>query len=111
MDNTLNMVKTVRTGGGLASADQHEFRLINGGNTALMMIYHPIPYDLTPYNVTGGQGWIMENTIQEVDTRTFQVLFEWSASDHVDPSEAYILPNTTDVSGDGKTKTTPWDYL
>ena len=76
-----------------------------------MTIYQSLQYDLTPFNVTGGQGWILNCFFQEVETQTSKVLFQWSALDHVNPSLSYILPNTTDVSGTGETKDSPWDYL
>lgn len=101
----------VSTGNGLPPSDQHEFNLLSTGETALMTIYQSLQYDLTAYNVTGGQGWILNCLFQEVETQTSKVLFQWSALDHVDPSLSYILPNTTDVSGTGETKDSPWDYL
>ena len=111
LDNTLTTVKTVQTGGGRPPADQHEFNVINGGKSALMTIFRPVPYDLTAYNITGGQGFIVEGIMQEVDTGSGQVLFEWRSLAHVDPSAGYVLPNTTDISGDGLSMSTAWDYL
>ena len=111
MDDSFSSVKSVRAGGGMAAADLHEFNVINKGKSALMTVFRPLPYDLTSFNVSNGQGFIMENIMQEVDTKSSEVLFEWSALNHVDPSAGYVLPNTTDVSGDGKTPSTPWDYL
>ena len=92
-------------------SDQHEFNIDPTGKKALMTIYNQQPYDLSAYNITGGQGWILQGVFQEVDTETNEVLFEWKSLDHVDPSAGYVLPNTTDVSGDGQTKDTAWDYL
>jgi hypothetical protein len=111
MDNTFNIVKTVQTGGGLPPADQHDFNTLETGATALITVYHQLQYDLSAYNITGGQGWIMEGVFQEVDTMTEEVMFEWHSLDFVDPAASYVLPNTTDVSGDGLTKDTAWDYL
>ena len=111
MDTSLTVVQSVQTGGGLPPADQHEFLTLNNGETALMTIYHPLQYDLSAYNITSGQGWIMEGVFQEVNTVTSEVLFEWHSLDFVDPSASFVLPNTTDVSGDGLTKDTAWDYL
>ncbi|MCJ1373344.1 hypothetical protein MMC20_004572 [Loxospora ochrophaea] len=53
----------------------------------------------------------MEGIFQEVDVQTQAVLFEWHSLDHVDPSLSYILPKTTEVSGDGVTKNTAYDYF
>ncbi|MCJ1479680.1 hypothetical protein MMC13_008366 [Lambiella insularis] len=111
MDNTFTIVKSVQTGGGLPPADQHDFNTINGGAQALMTIFHPLQYDLSAYNISNGQGFIMEGAFQEVDTLTSKVLFEWRSLDFVDPSASYVLPNTTDVSGDGLTKNSAWDYF
>ena len=111
LDSTFSIIKTVHSGGPWPPADQHEFNLINGGETALMTIYAPLQYDLSSFNITTGQGWIMEGIFQEVDVQTQAVLFEWHSLDHVDPSLSYILPKTTEVSGDGVTKNTAYDYL
>ena len=111
MDSSFHIVNSVQTGGGLPPADQHEFHTLNGGKTALMTIFHQRQYDLSAFNVTNGVGWIMEGVFQEVDTMTSEVLFEWRSLDFVDPSAGFVPPNTTDVSGDGLTKDTAWDYL
>ena len=112
MDNSYDVVRSVQSGGGLAAADQHEFNTDpSKGKTALMTIYSPIQYDLTKYSVTGNQGWILQSYFQEVDVDTSDVLFQWASLDYVPPSASYILPETTDVAGDGATKDTAWDYL
>ena len=54
----------------------------------------------------------MKGVFQEVNTVTSEVVFEWHYSlEFVDPSATFVLPNTTDVSGDGLTQDTAWDYL
>jgi len=111
MDNTYTVVNTVRTGVGQTSADLHEFNVINGGESALMTIYMPVHHDLSAYGITTGQGWILEGSFQEVNTTTREVLFDWRSLDHVDPSLSYVIVNSTEVSGDGLTKDTAWDYL
>jgi hypothetical protein len=64
--------------------DKHEFHIIDE-KTALIQIYHPIPYDLTPYGGSPEQQWIVDARFQELDIETGKVLFEWSSLDHVDP--------------------------
>lgn len=111
MDNTYTVINTVHTGNGATSADMHEFNVIGGGTSALMTMYMPVHHDLSAIGITNGQGWIMEGCFQEVDTTTKQIIFDWRSLGHVDPSLSFVNPNTTDVSGDGLTKDTAWDYL
>lgn len=85
--------------------DIHEFS-ITGDDTALVPIYHAIPWNLTE---TGGveDGWLFENTIQEIDIETGELVFEWNASTHVGINESYnTLPE--DV---GRAEDSPWDYF
>lgn len=116
MDQSYRVVKTVESSGAGASSDMHEFRMtpFSNGTTALMTVYQPRQYDLTTnarFNLEGGLGWIVEGVFQEVDIETGRVVFEWRSLDHVDPSQAWTLPGTTDTSGDGLHEQSPWDYF
>ncbi len=100
MDETYRTVATVHAGNGY-SADLHEFQLTSTG-TALMTMYAPIRWDLSPY---GGKpdAIALDSIVQEVDVATGLVLFEWHALDHVSPADSY-------VSAPGDT-TTAWDFF
>ncbi len=65
----------------------HEFS-ITSDDTALVAIYHAIPYDLSE---SGGleEGWLFENTFQEINIETGELVFEWNASTHVGINESY----------------------
>ncbi|RLL96777.1 hypothetical protein CFD26_104921 [Aspergillus turcosus] len=111
MDNRYRIVKTVTTGGGIASSDMHEFRLVNDGKTALMTVYQQRQFDMSLWNVRTGMGWLMESIFQEIDVETNRVVFEWRSLDHVDPSMSYTYPSATDTSGTGFEARSPWDYF
>ncbi|KAJ5834139.1 hypothetical protein N7447_000165 [Penicillium robsamsonii] len=111
MDKNYRVVRSVQPGGGMASSDMHEFRPINDGRTALMTIYQQRQFDMTPWNIKTGVGWLMESVFQEVDVETNKVLFEWRSLDHVDPSLSYTWPSHTDTSGTGLNVHEPWDYF
>lgn len=104
-------VAAVNTGGQAPPADEHEFQLLNNGETAILSAYRVIPYDLSGFNITSGQGWLSEGMFQEVNVTTGEVLFEWFSTNHVDPSNTRILPNSTDVGGNGFSPATPFDYF
>lgn len=93
-------IATVSAGNGLA-ADQHEFALTPYG-TALITIYHQVPYDLSS---VGGpaNGSVLDGVVQEVDVATGKVLFQWSSLQHVPLSDSY-QPVPTSAS-------TPYDYF
>ncbi|WP_158579914.1 arylsulfotransferase family protein [Geodermatophilus marinus] len=83
VDTSYEEVATVTTGGDVGSgqADFHEGRLTPEG-TMLIPAYVAEPADLT--SVGGPEdGWVYDNLIQEVDVATGEVVFEWSARDHV----------------------------
>ncbi|CAO2657043.1 Nn.00g058460.m01.CDS01 [Neocucurbitaria sp. VM-36] len=85
--------------------DIHEFS-ITSDDTAMIAIYHSIPWDLT---ASGGlqNGWLFENTFQEINIETGELVFEWNASTHVGINESYnALPE--DV---GRAEDSPWDYF
>lgn len=43
----------------------------------------------------------MNGVFQDIDLNTGELVYEWSAIDHVALSEGYVLPNTTEVVGTG----------
>ena len=111
MDNTYRIARSVQPGGGMASSDMHEFMPVNDGKSALMTVYQQRQFDMTPWNIKTGVGWVMESVFQEVDVETSKVLFEWRSLDHVDPSNSYTYPAHTDTSGTGLNVHEPWDYF
>ncbi|KAF1360596.1 hypothetical protein EJ07DRAFT_115600 [Lizonia empirigonia] len=85
--------------------DIHEFT-ITSDDTAMIPIYHAIPWNLTE---AGGieNGWLFENTFQEINIETGETVFEWNASTHIGINESYnSLPE--DV---GRAEDSPWDYF
>ena len=111
LDSSYRTVRSVLPGGGMASSDMHEFLPINNGKTALMTVYQQRQFDMTPWNIKTGMGWLMESIFQEIDVETSKVLFEWRSLDHVDPSMSYTYPAHTDTSGTGLNVHEPWDYF
>lgn len=101
VDRAYRIVATVRAGNGL-NADQHELRL-TPHNTALIVIYNPVPYDLSPF---GGPstGKVVDGVVQEIDVASGRVLFEWHSLDHVGLDESHApVPAPAAVS--------PYDYF
>ncbi|KAI5359650.1 Putative arylsulfotransferase [Septoria linicola] len=116
MDKHYRVVKQIDSSGAGASSDMHEFKVAphSDGTTVLMTVYQPRQYDLTVnprFNIQHGMGWVVEGVFQEIDIETGKVVFEWRSLDHVDPSEAWTLPGTTDTSGTGLHEQEPWDYF
>lgn len=86
LDSTYKIVQTVSAQNGYTS-DIHEF-LITPNNTALLLSTRPIPMDLTSY---GGpkEGYVNNFAVQEIDLATSQLLFFWSALDHIPLSDSF----------------------
>lgn len=72
---------------GFQGADFHEF-LITSRDTAILPIYAPVEWDLSPY---GGpaNGGVLDQVVQEVEIETGRVLYEWHALDHIEIDESY----------------------
>lgn len=102
---------SIHSQGGLANFDEHEFNVVDDGKSSIFTLYNPEHGDLSDYNITSGQGWIQNNYFQHIELGSNNLLFEWSALDHVPLNETFVLPNTTEVSGTGLTTTNPWDYF
>lgn len=115
MNNKLTTIAGVQSQGGLPANDQHEFNIVDNGKSALVTVYEPVHYDLSAYNITSGQGWLLNSWFQEVEIATGNLLFEWDALSHVAIDQTYVFPNSTDVSGTGLGVVTPpdgpWDYF
>ncbi|OAL34144.1 hypothetical protein AYO20_06599 [Fonsecaea nubica] len=108
LDQNYETIRELRAGNHRLT-DKHEFHIINE-ETALIQIYHPVPYNLTAYGGSEEQQWIVDARFQELDIETGEVLFEWSSLEHVDPSEAY-LPLNPGQAGAGYNSSDAWDYF
>ena len=104
VDDAYRQLATVTAGNGL-TGDIHEF-LITERDTALILVYHQLPRDLTE---VGGpaEGAIWEGVVQELDIPSGRVLFEWRSAEHVALDESYAeVPRAE--RGD---EADPYDYF
>jgi hypothetical protein len=85
-DSSYREVRRVRAGNGY-EGDHHEF-LITPEDTALITIYSPVRWDLTPI---GGprDAFVLDGIVQEVDIASGEVLLEWHSLDHVGIEDSY----------------------
>lgn len=91
LDNSYRTIATITAQNGYTS-DSHEF-LITPQNTALFLCTKFIAVDLTPYG--GPQDGVVEDyAIQEVDLKTNELLFFWSAIEHIPLENSYVPPPT-----------------
>jgi hypothetical protein len=99
LNSAYQTIARVRGSNGLRS-DLHEFQLAHG-DVAYITAYNPIRCDLT--QLKGPRdGAIVDAAIQEIDTRTGLVRWEWHSLDHVPASESQVeVPNNP----------LPWDYF
>lgn len=83
LDTNYRVITSVTTGSRLGAhhTDFHD-STITDDDTMLLMAYVDTQTDMT---AIGGpaEGWVHDAVIQEVDIATGEVLFEWSALDHV----------------------------
>ncbi len=106
LDTSYKTIAQVNAGYGL-KADLHEFTLTSAG-TALMTSYPTVANDLRS---VGGpaNGFIYDCHVQEINVRSGEVLFDWSAADHIDIADTYRLPADDNASADGSTEDKAFD--
>lgn len=104
---------TVKTQNGRPAIDMHENNLVEDGRAMIVDIYRVVRYDLSEYGITAGEGWVRDGLFQKIDVDTGELLFEWSALDHIPPSESYVpLGNSIGAAGGaGLDAVSGWDYL
>lgn len=115
LDQTYTQVLNVSSGNGQPGLDQHEFLVKDSGTTVLVTIYKQIPFNGSSYASTepaiGNVTWLQIGIVQEIELATGNVNFEWQTIDHVPVTASYVLPGTTDISGNGLSQNSAWDYL
>ncbi|KAJ5788770.1 hypothetical protein N7457_003760 [Penicillium paradoxum] len=88
---------------GIYDGDLHDFQ-ITSNNTALLMIYDPIPMDLS--SIGGPKlGWVYDGVFQEVNIETGELLFQWRASEFYALADSYIP-----VGEAGQRRTKAYDH-
>ncbi|TGJ84666.1 hypothetical protein E0Z10_g4104 [Xylaria hypoxylon] len=106
LDSSYQLFGKFEPAGEGLQGDLHEFQITEHGTT-LMTIYNPVPADLTSI---GGpeQGWALDCLFQEIDIATGELLFEWSAIEHVALSDTVRYFAGED---DGTTPETAYDFF
>lgn len=110
LDSSYKLAATVQSGNNLEMSDLHELNIPNA-ETALIPIYQPRQYDLVPYGVPAGDGWVMDGVFQEINITSGAVLFQWASLDHVPLAETYVPLGLNPIVGNGTSNTTAWDYF
>lgn len=85
------------------AGDIHEFQ-ITDDNTALVPIYWVKNADLTYFNGSS-DGYIYENSFEEINIETGELVFMWNASDHMSLNQTYK------EIGSAGTEETPFDWF
>lgn len=84
--------------------DVHDHEMTDR-NSIVVTTYNNTQADLTSFG-RGPNGWLAESMFAEVDVDTGEVLFEWSAADHI-PLEDSRWP----LRGPMGTQQLPWDWF
>lgn len=90
----------------LGAFNMHEFRVLDGGKTALATAYRPKEVNLGDLGRPHARGWIMTGGFVEMDMATGEVLFEWMSPGHIPISESVkVGPDSPPAARPG------WDYV
>lgn len=88
---------------GIYDGDLHDFQ-ITPNDTAILMIYDPIPMDLS--SIGGPElGWMYDGMFQEINLETEELLFQWRVSNFYDPSDSYYP-----IGDAGQGRTSGYDH-
>lgn len=87
--------------------DAHE-ALISSDNTLLVTVYNTTQTDLTSVGY-GTAGWILDAMVYELDIETSEVLWSWSAVDHVD--QIPLTASHEPIVQIPHFASTAWDYF
>lgn len=106
---SLDLNKLTETSLGNWSIDIHEHQFTSR-NTLLVSAYNNTPYDLSS---VGGptDGWIADSMFFELDFDTWDVLFRWAASEHIDPGTSYQPLSIPSLNVTFGTRDAPWDWF
>ena len=98
-DNHYRQIATVKAGDDGAATDLHEF-LITPSNTALITATKTTTANLTAIGGRGDQT-VTDGIIQEIDSRTGKVLFQWNSAGHVPYGDSHLpLPQKASQAWD-----------
>jgi arylsulfotransferase ASST len=88
-DSSYRTLHTVRAGNGY-KMDLHEFALTPAGD-ALFTVYSPVLVHL-PGTAPGALSPLLDSIVQEVDSATGLVVWEWHSLGHIPLRESYATP-------------------
>ena len=83
LNNTYGVEERVLATNGTRKIDMHEFRLVEDGRHALVIVHSQANTSQLTSNGTMYDGKVVNNEFEEVDIATNETLFSWSALDHV----------------------------
>ncbi|KAI1336645.1 ASST-domain-containing protein [Xylariaceae sp. FL0016] len=89
--------------------DMHEAR-ITPENTMLVTVYNVTQHDLSS---VGGptDGWVADSLFYEVDVKTNEIIFRWSALDHVDQIPIANMLEFYPLEEYGRNQSLPYGYF
>ncbi|RMZ87376.1 hypothetical protein DV736_g5386, partial [Chaetothyriales sp. CBS 134916] len=86
LDESYQVVRTLRPVGDNLHGDLHEFKITDEG-TALITIYNKTRMDMRDLG-RSERAWVLDSIFQEIDIETNKLIFQWRASDHYNTSES-----------------------
>ncbi|OQE45874.1 hypothetical protein PENCOP_c001G03545 [Penicillium coprophilum] len=108
LDQSYQHVAT-STAGNHRVSSIHEFNVIRG-ETALIEVFYTTPVNLSAYGGNDSQTWLGNGIFQENDIATGELIFEWNALEHVDPSESLVTLGSTKANS-GLSSAEAWDFF
>ncbi|KAI9741198.1 MAG: hypothetical protein M1834_002911 [Cirrosporium novae-zelandiae] len=108
VDNSFTLKKTVHMVDGVPKFNMHEFNVIEGGKTALMVAEQVEETDISELDGKHGTGRVTDNGFVEMDIDTESANFKWSGLTHIPLTKSETnVPYSLGAIMDAGT----WDYI
>ncbi|KKK24219.1 hypothetical protein AOCH_004476 [Aspergillus ochraceoroseus] len=75
----------------LPTFDTHEFRVLDGGRSALVTQYRGAQRSFADFSRSSEYSWVIEGGLLELDMDTGEVLYDWNSAQELSLSESYQL--------------------
>ena len=115
--NAYEVVQEYEKFGRFHHSNPHEFNMLPGGQSFMQVSFKRVDMDLREY-YGPRQGLVMDGCLQEVDTASGEMLFNWCFLDNKPVWETNVFPNndkntvnTTAPRAGLGTQVDPWDFI
>ncbi|KAJ5732986.1 hypothetical protein N7533_013433 [Penicillium manginii] len=106
MGNDYELEREVGAADDLNAFDMHEFKILDGGKTALACTTKPQQINLADFDRPEEESWVVVGGFVEIDIENSEILFEWDSYDKLSLTESVKF-----IADDEVLNEPGWDYV